>query len=157
MNSAKVAERFLNYNFHDALLKNINIQPARNKRSKSSVEVNLEDYDTNELIHITFKQPGNVSFIGDFNVLLDNAGFGNTNYTKASTDLEYILKTINKQKKQWNVTYHEGVQSPIEHKISSIKNYVAFKINFHGGTLEVVAKDCRIIKKERANNTLQRT
>jgi hypothetical protein len=45
MSKVEVAKRFLKLNFHDALLKGIHIQPARDRRSKSAVKVVLENYD----------------------------------------------------------------------------------------------------------------
>jgi hypothetical protein len=139
-----MAKRFLKHNFHDTLLKAIHIEPAEDRKSKSSVEVVLEDYDTNELIEIIFEQPGNISFTGDFDVLLDNAGFGNTSHTKASTDPDKILRTINRQKSKWNVKYAEDMRSPIEKKTNNIDKYIAFKLLFFGGSLEVLAKNYKI-------------
>lgn len=144
MSKTEIANRFLKHNFHDALLKGIRIEPAGDRRSKSVVQVVLEDYDTNELIQITFIQPGNISFTGDFEVLLDNAGFGNTSHTKTSVDGASVLRTINSHKTKWNVKYDPGVKSPIERKIKQINKYASFKILFFGGTLEVLATNCRI-------------
>lgn len=146
MNTDKIAKRFLKHNFHDALLKAINIRPTGDKRSKSFVEVTLEDYDTNELIQIIFEQPGNISFTGDFDVLIDNARFGNTSHIKASTDSERILKIIKRQKSKWNVTYEDGIRSPVEKKANNIDKFIEFKILFFGGSLEVLAKNYKIIR-----------
>ncbi len=57
MSKAQIAERFLKHNFHDALLKGIYIESAADRRSKASVHVVLEDYDTDELTQITFIRP----------------------------------------------------------------------------------------------------
>ena len=144
MNKDTISKRFLKHNFHDALLKSINIQPAENRRKKSIVEVMLEDYETNELIQIIFEHPGNISFVGDFDVLLDNAGFGNTSHIKASTDAESIQKAINRQKSKLNVKYSGEIQSPIEKKINNIEKYIGFKILFFGGCLEIFARNFKI-------------
>jgi len=52
MVTSDIAKRFLRNNFHDAFLKGIHIEPAGDRRSKSTVQVVLEDYDTDELIQI---------------------------------------------------------------------------------------------------------
>jgi hypothetical protein len=145
INKDKITKRFLRHNFHDALLKEIHIQPAKDQKDKSSVEVFLEDYETNDLIQIIFEQPGNISFVADFDILRDNAGFGNTHSTNVVTDSAHILRTINSQKSKWNVTYPKGgIRSPIEKKINNVEKYITFKIYFFGGVLEVVAKNCKI-------------
>jgi hypothetical protein len=144
MNKAIITKRFEKHHCHDALLKGIHIEPAGDRRSKSVVQVVLEDYDTDELILITFVQPGNISFVGDFDVLLDNAGFGNTSRTKASLDRAAALRTISAHKKKWNIKYDAGVKSPIERKTKQINKYAVYKILFFGGTLEVLASNFHI-------------
>ena len=104
----------------------------------------MEDYDTKELIQIIFEHPGNISFTGDFDVLVNNAGFGNTSHTKASTNSEHILRTIKRQKSKWNVKYAEDMRSPIEKKTNNVDRYIAFKILFFGGSLEILARNYRI-------------
>lgn len=145
----KEAEDFLQHNFHDALLKEIRVCPARSRGAKSSVRVTLEDYDENQLIEIQFIDPGNISFIGDFDVLRDNAGFGNTSHTKTISDPAKHLKTITQHQKKWNVQYDEGARSPIEKKLKSIQHYTSFKIMFFGATLEVLAQSCIVTKRQR--------
>ena len=151
MSKSDISSRFLKHNFHDALLKGIHIEPAGDRRSKSKVQVELEDYDTDELIEITFIQPGNISFTGDFDVLLDNAGFGNTSHTKTSTERDSILRTIDTHKKKWNIKYHAGVRSPIEKKTKQVSKYTAFKILFFGGTLDVLATNYKIKRIKNKN------
>ena len=87
--------------------------------------------------------PGNVSFTGDFDVLLDNAQAGNTSHTKVKTETEYILKTIDQQRQKWNVSY-SGTRDPLERKTKNIQKYMAFKVFFFGGSLEVVARNYKI-------------
>lgn len=115
----KEAENFLQYNFHDALLKEIRIKPARSRGAKSIVCVVLQDYDEEQLFEIRFANPGNISLIGDFDVLRDNAGFGNTSHTEAISDAEKHLKTIKQHQKKWNVQYQEGTSSPIKRKVET--------------------------------------
>ncbi|MGA1871380.1 MAG: hypothetical protein ACMUJM_22855 [bacterium] len=111
MDREKISKRFLEHNFHDALLKEINVKPAESQRASSIIEVILADYNENEIIYIIFKQPSNVSFTCDIDILLDNASCGNTSHTKVSTNLEYILRIINSQKRQWNLKY-DSVPAP---------------------------------------------
>lgn len=143
------AESFLEHNFHDAVLKGIQVIPGQSRRARSVVRVTLIDYDEDQVIDIRFVHAGNISFVGDFDVLRDNAGAGNTSHTKAISDTENHIKTIKKHQKAWNVGYAKGAASPIEKKLEKLEEYVTFRIAFFGATLEVLAKECLVSKRPR--------
>jgi len=142
------AEKFLQHNFHDALLKEIRVCPASSRREQSSVVVTLFDYDQNKYIDIKFLKAGNISFVGDFDVLVDNAGFGNTSHTKAVSEPDKLMKAVNNSRKSWNISYDEGATSPIKKKSETIQEFTTYKILFFGATLQVIAKGC-VIKRRK--------
>lgn len=143
------AESFLEHNFHDAVLKGIHVNPGQSRGSRSTVRVTLLDYDEDQIIDIRFNHAGNISFVGDFDVLRDNSGAGNTSHTEATEDPEIHIKIIKKQQKAWNVGYAKGTVSPIKKKMEKLEEYVSYRIAFFGATLEVLAKECLISKRAR--------
>jgi hypothetical protein len=143
------AERFLEHNFHDAVLKGIQAIPGQSRRARSMVRVTLLDYDEDQVIDIKFIHAGNISFVGDFDVLRDNAGAGNTSHTEAVSAPETHIKTIKRHQKAWNVRYAEGAISPIAKKLEKLEEYVSFRVAFFGATLEVLAKECLVSKRPR--------
>lgn len=143
------AENFLEHNFHDAILKDIRVIPGQSRGARSIVRVTLLDYDEDQIINIRFANAGNISFVGDFDVLRDNVGAGNTSHTEAISDPDKHAKTIKRHQKSWNVGYAKGATNPVERKLINLENYVSYRIAFFGATLEVLAKECIVSKRER--------
>jgi hypothetical protein len=142
-------ESFLEHNFHDAVLKDIKVTPGRRRVAKSVVRVTLIDHGKDQVIDIRFIHAGNISFVGDFDVLRDNAGAGNTSHTEAKSDPEAHIKTIKRQQRAWNVGYAKGASSPIKKKLEKLEEYVSFRVAFFGATLEVLAKECLVSRRTR--------
>ncbi len=78
----------------------------------------------------------------DFDVLADRWYFG-TSGCVARTDVHRMKKFVRAQKSHWRTTYMPPMPKdmPIQKKLKSIRNYVLFRLEFFGGTAEILAKN----------------
>lgn len=146
MENKSNVERFLDHNFHDALLRSVSVVPPRTSRHHGTVMIILEDFETNGIIELKFISPSSFEFISDFDVLKDNAGFGNTSHTEADSDQERIIQYMRRIEGKTNTEYI-NMKSPVDRKIENVDRYNIFRIFFMGGTLEVIAEDVRIKRR----------
>ena len=76
----------------------------------------------------------------DFDVLAQNLP-PNTSRVEAHTNLNQMRDLVRSQKKDWDVTYAPGVESPINGKLDAMNDFVAFRVQFFGGVVDVIARD----------------
>jgi hypothetical protein len=143
----QVAAAFNTCNLHDDSVHAIRIIPATSRRSSSRVELDLTEYVTNRPRRLALTGCANISFVADFDVLVDNA-FANTEGVQASVDEERIREIIARGMGDLNVEYTEGGQPSEDHparlKLRDAAAYVLFRVTFYGGTLEVIGRGFKI-------------
>jgi hypothetical protein len=79
----------------------------------------------------------------DFDVLAQNLPH-NTSRGEAHTNLNQIRDLIHSQKKDWDLTYAPGVESPLTKKLAAMGELVAFRLQFFGGVVDVVARNYQV-------------
>ena len=79
----------------------------------------------------------------DFDVLAHNLS-ANTSRVEAHTNLNQIRDFIHSQKKDWDVAYASGVESPLSKKLLVMNDFVAFRVQFFGGVVDVLARNYEV-------------
>ena len=51
---------------------------------------------------------------------------------------------VRSQKKDWDVTYAPGDESPINGKMDAMNDFAAFRLQFFGGVVDVIARDYQV-------------
>ncbi len=146
MEIESIVHRFLEHNFHDAVLISVSVLSPRTSRHSGRLTVLLEDADTDNTIELKFVSPAAFEFTGDFDVLRDNAGMGNTSHTEAESNQKSIVEIVRRIEQKTNVEYL-SMPSPLDKKLARVNKDILFRIFFMGGTLEVVAEKIKITKR----------
>jgi len=149
MKTQSLIEKFRELNFHDYGFEKATILPSNYEVPESKIEVVLSNLDDDSSVKITFLGCGNIKFNADFDILKDNAGFGNTSHLGAQNDTTKLKEIISEQQALANIEY-EAIKSPVGEKIENLDNYICFSLYFFGGTLEVIAQDFSITKTSRS-------
>jgi hypothetical protein len=145
----QIVETFNSYNFHDDTIMNMQIVPSTIQGRYSRIVLDFEDDDTGKLLQLTITGCANISLVADFDVLKDNSGFGNTNWTEAIYDEKRIKDLMSKQINELNVEYLDEKREPSEKhptkvKIANHSEFVLFRIGFFGGTMEVIGRNFKV-------------
>ena len=140
-----IAQSFRDLNFHDFSFVDLRILPAQTRGdvSGSAIEVRLRKYSQKELHSIRFSGCRNLRVAMDFDVLAGNLP-PNTSRVDAHTDLNRIRDLMQSQKKDWDVGYASGVESPLTKKLAEIDHLIAFRIQFFGGAIDIIAQEYAI-------------
>jgi hypothetical protein len=137
-----IASEFVKIDIHDDTVESFSILPAKNKRESAKIEIVLFRYWKKRRRLLQFSNCANIIFSADADVLLGNAPC-NTRGQVATADVNEIKKIMELQKRSWNVTYQRSID-PLGPKLKLAKNYTLFRVEFFGGTLEVVAKSYKL-------------
>jgi len=145
-----IVGRLQDYDFHDDALLAVRIVPAQNRREKSRVELDLSEYVTDRPRRLVFTGCENIRFDGDFAVLTDNA-FAVVAEVVATPADDAIIALLKDQKPRLNVEYEDEDESPIEErhrqeKLDDPFGLVLFTVVLYGGTLDVVARNFRVLR-----------
>jgi hypothetical protein len=140
-----IAETFRDLNFHDFTFVDLRVLPAqrRGDAGGSAVEIRLRQYSEKKLHSVRFSGCRNLRVAMDFDVLAGNLP-PNTSRVDAHTDLNRIRDLMQSQEKDWDVGYGSGVESPLIKKFAEIDHLIAFRVQFFGGAIDVIAHEYAI-------------
>ena len=140
-----IAKSFRELDFHDDSLIDLRVVPARQsgEGAQSLVEIDLLHYSEKKVRHIRFFGCANLRVAMDFDVLAHNLP-ANTSRVEAHTNLNQMRDLVRSQKKDWDVTYAPGDESPVNGKMDAMNAFVAFRVQFFGGTVEVIARNYEV-------------
>ena len=140
-----IAKSFRELDFHDDTFIDLRVLPsqAREDPTQSVVEIQLLHYSEKKLLCIRFPGCANLRVAMDFDVLAQNLA-PNTSRVEAHTNLNQMRDLIHSQKKDWDVTYSPGVESPVTKKLAAMGELVAFRVQFFGGVVDVIARNYQV-------------
>jgi hypothetical protein len=129
--------------YHDEL-KSIKIAPLDTENGSTIVKLEWIDDGSGHSKWLTFHGCANICHSMDFAVVARNF-FALAHKASASADTEKMKKFVNGQRQHWRTVYRPPLpkDSPVRSKLASLGSCTLFKINFHGGTIEVPANVLR--------------
>ena len=136
-----IAEKFNKLDFHDDGLSSIKVHSLDKKKNSVTIDFELRDDSSGATKLLSFRGCGNIRYIMDFDVLASN-WFAQTERAASTSDAERMEKFVRTQVPHWRVTHMppSPKDKPIRKKLSSLNDYVLFKLTFFGGTVEVLAR-----------------
>jgi hypothetical protein len=140
-----IAKSFRELDFHDDTFIDLRVVPSRQSGDgpqQSLVEIELLHYSEKKVSHIRFFGCANLRVAMDFDVLAQNLP-SNTSRVEAHTNLNQLRDLIHAQKKDWDLTYAPG-ESPLTQKLAAMGELVAFRVQFFGGVVDVVARNYQV-------------
>jgi|SRR5687768_9413758 len=140
-----IAKSFRELDFHDNTFVDLRVLPSRvsAEGAQSVVEIQLLHHSEKKLRHIRFLGCANLRVAMDFDVLAEHLP-PNTSRLEAHTNLNQIRDFIHSQKKDWDVAYASGVESPLSQKLLVMHDFVAFRVQFFGGVVDVLARNYEV-------------
>lgn len=157
-------DRFVRYNFgkrastrrapkfHDNDLRSIKVIPAQKKGGPSSVQIAFRDQGDGVERVLLLKECVNLRFTMDFDILSANTSslnnsMGQTSNVELNDCRDCMERLIKQGEADWNVEYPSREETPASYKLWRLNEFILVKALFHGGTLEVVARDFEITDK----------
>lgn len=139
--------------FHDNDIRSIKVVPAQKKGGQSSVEISIRDRGEKVDRILKLKECVNLRFVMDFDILSDNTSSaknsaGQTSNIEIHDCNDCIAKLVSQGTNDWNVEYPSREDTPASYKLWKLNEFILVKALFHGGTLEVVARDFEIVEKD---------
>jgi hypothetical protein len=133
--------RFSKLDFHDDNLVAVRISPPRKRASSTQIDFQFEDDSTGAMKLVSFHRCANLRYIMDFDVLAAN-WFAQTKRFAAEADVNRVKSFVRAQMAHWHVEYMPPMpkDKPIIKKLAAIRSYHLFRIEFFGGTAEILAK-----------------
>ncbi len=140
-----IAESFRQLDFHDDTFIDLRVLPGQSREgpAQSLVEIQLLHYSEKKVRYLRFSGCANLRVAMDFDVLAQNLP-PNTSRVEAHTNLNQMRDLIRLQKKDWDITYAPGVESPLTSKLAAMDDFVAFRVQFFGGVVDVIARDYEV-------------
>lgn len=147
-NTKSVASRFNELSFHDDNLASVTVHVLQSKKNHARIDFKLRDDSTNREKLLSFFDCANIRYVMDFDVLADN-WFAQTDTSIAKINGDQMKKFVRSQTAHWHVRYMppQTKDKPVRKKLSTIGNYIFFKVMFFGGTAEILAKDYKLSHK----------
>ncbi len=141
-NGSGVGARFRKLDFHDDNLVSVKICPPPTGTSTARIDFEFQDDSTGATKLVSFRQCANLRYVMDFDVLTAN-WFAQTKCFAVKDDADQARKFIRSQMAHWRVKYMPPMpkDKPIRKKLSEIRSYHLFRIEFFGGTAEILAKN----------------
>ncbi len=146
---ASPVKKFQKINLHDATIEDIEITPPTEINGKKAEITLLFQTEREVFASLRFADCKNIQFLADFDLLRDNAGFGNTSHLAATRKPMQLIKLINKIEKASNIEYDEAMKSPVDKKLEKLGKYTCFEVYFFGGVLRVIAKKFKYTEEEK--------
>lgn len=142
---ASIAESFRGFDFHDDTFVDLRVLPSQlpGEGDQSLVEIQFLQYSETKTRCIRFFGCANLRVAMDFDVLAQNFPT-NTSRLEAHTNLNQIRDLIISQKKDGDVAYAPGVESPVTRKLAAMNDLVSFRVQFVGGAVDVIARNYEI-------------
>lgn len=143
--SEVIAQSFRELDFHDDTFIDLRVLPSplREEGVQSLVEIQLLHYSEKKLRHIRFIGCANLRVAMDFDVLAQNLP-SNTSRLEAHANLNQMRDLIRSQKKDWDITYAPGVETPLTTKLAAMDDFVSFRVQFFGGVVDVIARNYEV-------------
>src|SRR5258708_14941449 len=143
-----LVRRFNKLDFHDDGMRSVKIYPLHKGTNSTNIDLEFLDDSTGATKLLSFRDSANLRCLMDFDVLSSN-WFAQTERAVATTDVERMKKFVLAQTPHWRVKYMSPSprDKPIRKKLSSIGKYLLFRVTFFGGTVEVLAKNCKLSRK----------
>jgi hypothetical protein len=140
-----IAKSFRELDFHDDTFVDLRVLPSQvcAERAQSVVEIQLLHHSEKKARHVRFLGCANLRVAMDFEVLAQHLP-PNTSRLEAHTNLNQIRDFIHSQKKDWDVAYASGVESPLSKKLLVMNEFVAFRVQFFGGVVDVLARNYQV-------------
>ena len=140
-----IAKSFRELDFHDDTFIDLRVLPSQSSEgaTQSLVEIQLLHYSEKKLLCIRFPGCANLRVAMDFDVLAQNLP-PNTSRPGAHTNLNQMRDLIHSQKKDSDVAYAPGVESPLTRKLAAMDAFVAFRVQFFGGVVDVIARNYQV-------------
>jgi hypothetical protein len=140
-----IAKSFRELDFHDDTFVDLRVLPSQvcGEGAPSVVEIQLLQHSGKKVRHIRFSGCANLRVAMDFDVLAQNLP-SNTSRLEAHTNLNQIRDFIHSQKKDWDIAYASGVESPLNKKLLAMNDFVAFRVQFFGGAVDVLARNYQV-------------
>ena len=140
-----IAKAFRELDFHDDTFIDLRVMPSQQSEdgAQSLVEIQLLHHSAKKLRYIRFSGCTNLRVTMDFDVLAQNLP-SNTSRVEAHTNLNQMRDLIHSQKKDLDVTYAPGVESPLTKKLAVMGELVAFRVQFFGGVVDVIARNYQV-------------
>jgi hypothetical protein len=137
----RALERFNALDLYDDELKSVRVAPVNSSKNSTIVELELIDDGTGRTKWLTFYGCANIRHNMDFDVVADHF-FALTQKASASADVEKMKKFVEGHRRHWRTTYMPPSHAdlPIRKKMATLRSFSLFKINFHGGTIELLAR-----------------
>jgi hypothetical protein len=142
--------RFNKLDFHDDNLASVKIYPPRKRTDTAQIDFQFEDDSTGAMKLVSFHRCANLRYIMDFDVLAAN-WFAQTKCFAAEDDVNRVKRFVRSQMANWHVKYMPPMprDKPIRKKLSAIRSYHLFRIDFFGGTVEILAKSFSVKENSR--------
>lgn len=137
--------------FHDNDVRSIRIIPAQMLSPPSIVEITFHDSGENIDRILKLKGCANLRFAIDFDILSNNSSnasssAGQTSNVEIKDQNECIEQLIKQGVADWNVEYPSNERTAASYKFEQLHELIFVKILLHGGTLEIAARDFKIIE-----------
>jgi hypothetical protein len=140
-----IAASFRELDFNDDTFIDLRVLPSqlRGEGVQSVVEIQLLHYSEKKLRYIRFFGCANLRVAMDFDVLAQNLP-PNTSRLEAHANLNQMRDLIRSQKKDWDITYAPGVESPLTSKLAAMDDLISFRVQFFGGVVDVIARNYEV-------------
>ena len=140
-----IAKSFRELDFHDDTFIDLRVLPsgASEEAAQALVEIQFLHYPEKKPCYIRFFGCANLRVAMDFDVLAQNLP-PNTSRVEAHTNLNQMRDLMHSQKKDWDLTYAPGVESPLARKLAAMGELVAFRVQFFGGVVDVIARNYEV-------------
>ena len=139
---SRVARRFGLLNLYDDNLVSLSFRIPQMTRNDTKIDLIFSEYLTGKRKSLSFTGAANMRFIMDFDLMADNF-FAQTHGVKSFSHSTKMRQFVLGQRSHWHTIYMppSSKDQPIRKKLSTIKKYTLFRVTFHGGTVEVLAKN----------------
>lgn len=146
-----IARRFNRMVFHDDDLFSVKMEAPHKKGDSAKIEFEFREDSTQVPKILSFSGCANIRWVMDFDVMADN-WFAQTEGTVARTNADRMRRFVRAQARQWHLQYMppSPKDKPIRKKLSTIRKYVLFRVTFYGGTVDVLAKNFKLRRLEKA-------
>ena len=149
--AASVVRRFNSLDLYDDEIVSLRMEPLNGRKNLTTLIFELIDDRSEKRKWLTFSGCANLRQNIDFDVVAD-ASFALMEKVSALRDVRRMEKFVKAHKKHWRTIYMppSPPNLPIRRKLASIRSYVLFKVTFHGGTIEILAKSFLLSQKRPA-------
>jgi hypothetical protein len=147
-NAEAIAGKFNNLSFHDDNLTSVTVHTLQSRRNRTRIDIRLRDDSTDKEKLLSFLGCANIRYVMDFDVLADN-WYAQTNASIAKSDAVQMKKFVHSHSAHWHVRYMPPIpqDKPVRKKLAEIGKYVLFKLMLFGGTIEILARNCKLSHK----------